>query len=77
MDQAIKQEIKNMEDKEALEILMQMLEKHQFSDEEKKALETAIGILSWSKLGQGRIRSIAKARRVKKDWGLGAQDKLA
>lgn len=67
----------NMEDKKALEILTQILKKYHFSDEEKKAVETAIGILSWSKLGQGRIRSIAKARRVKRDWGLGVENDIS
>ncbi|HEX7586065.1 MAG TPA: hypothetical protein VF390_00285 [Patescibacteria group bacterium] len=56
-----------MEDKEAIEILMKLLDKYSLSDKEKKAILTAIGILSWSALGQSRIKSIAKAQKVKRE----------
>lgn len=55
-----------MQDKEAIEILMRMGEKYAFSEEEKEAVLTAIGILSWSALGQTRIKNIAKAQKVKR-----------
>lgn len=56
-----------MEDKEAVEILAKMVEQHQFSKKEKQAILTAIGILSWSKLGQARIKSIAKKQKEKRE----------
>lgn len=56
-----------MEDKEAIEILKLLLEKKILSAKEKEALLTAIGILSWSALGQSRIKNIAKAQKDKKE----------
>jgi hypothetical protein len=56
-----------MEDKEAIEILMKLLEKDSLSKEEKEAIRLAIGILSWSKLAEGRIKSIAKAQKAKRE----------
>jgi hypothetical protein len=55
-----------MEDKTAINILMRLIEKYSLSSEEKKAVLAAIGILSWSKLGEGRIRSIIKAQKAKR-----------
>jgi hypothetical protein len=60
-----------MEDKEAIEILTKMLTEHEFSPKEKQAVLTAIGILSWSKLGKSRIEQIAKKQKAKKEWSLG------
>lgn len=60
-----------MEDKEAIEILTKMLEEHDFADEERQAVLTAIGILSWSKLGKTRIEQIAKKQKAKRQWSLG------
>lgn len=56
-----------MEDKEAIEILMKLLDKHSFTGKEKKAIRSAIGILSWSKLAKGRIESIAKSQKTKRE----------
>ena len=55
-----------MEDKVAIKILMRLIEKYSLSGAEKKAVLNAIGILSWSKLGQGRIKSIAKSQKAKR-----------
>ncbi|KKR21731.1 MAG: hypothetical protein UT50_C0004G0034 [Candidatus Moranbacteria bacterium GW2011_GWA2_39_41] len=57
-----------MQDKEAIEILMRMGDKHALSDEEKEAVSAAIGILSWTALGQSRIKNIAKAQKAKKEF---------
>ena len=57
-----------MEDKEAIKILMRMLDNGSLTDEEKEAVRTAVGILSWSALGQARIKSIAKSQKAKKEW---------
>jgi len=52
-----------MKDKEAISILMKLAERLDLSKGEKEALSSAIGILSWSTLTQGKIRSL----RVKRD----------
>ena len=57
-----------MEDKEAINILMRLLDKGSLTDEEKEAVRTAVGILSWSALGQAHIKSIAKSQKAKKEW---------
>lgn len=55
-----------MEDKEAIKILMRMIEKYSLSSEEKEAVLAAIGILSWTQLGEGRIRRLAKAQKAQR-----------
>jgi hypothetical protein len=55
-----------MEDKEAINILIRMLDKYSFSGEEKKAVSTAIGILGWTKLAQSRIKNKGKALKTKR-----------
>ena len=52
-----------MEHKEAIEILKSLLEKHRLDTEEKEAVMTAIGILSWTSLSKSRI----KAQKAKRD----------
>ena len=64
-----------MEDKEAIEILTRMLKKGSLSSEEKEAVLTAVGILSWSALGQSRIKSMGKAQKAKKE-GRPSENKL-
>ncbi len=64
----IKKIVISMEDKEAIEILMQLIDKGSLADKEREAVLTAVGILSWSALGQSRIKSIAKAQKAKKEW---------
>jgi len=39
-----------------------MLDKHRLGEEEKKAVLTAIGVLSWTTLAQSRLKS-KKAKR--------------
>ena len=55
-----------MEDKQAIEILMKLLEKYSLTGEEKEAVRSAIGILSWTKLAAGRIKSLKKAQKNKR-----------
>lgn len=50
-----------MDDKKALEILVNMQGKYNFSDEEKAALKEAIGLLSWTSLA----KSGPKSRKAK------------
>ena len=42
-----------MEDKEAIEILKGILEKHSLDEKETEAIRDAIGIMSWTKLVEG------------------------
>jgi hypothetical protein len=50
-----------MDDKMAANILIGLLKKYSLKGEEKEAVESAIGILSWTSLAQSRI----KARKAK------------
>lgn len=52
-----------MEYQKAITILENLLKKHSLDAEEKEAVTTAIGILSWSSLSKSRI----KAQRAKRD----------
>ena len=52
-----------MEDKKAITILISLLNKRLLSAEEKEAVSSAIGILSWTSLSQSKI----KALRAKQD----------
>ena len=54
-----------MEDKEAIDFLMQLLEKYPLAEKEREAVRSAIGILSWTKLAEGRIKSLKKAQKSK------------
>ncbi len=49
-----------MNQKEALNGLIEMLKKHVFSAKEKQAVLTAIGILSWTSLAESRIKNLKK-----------------
>ena len=56
--------MKEIDDKKAIEVLADLLEKKILSEEEMDAVRSAIGILSWSKLGQSRIKSL-KAKKLR------------
>ncbi len=55
-----------MEDKEAIEILTQLIEKYPLSEKEKEAVSSAIGALGWMKLGNQRIKNIIRAKKAEK-----------
>jgi len=55
-----------MEYKEALDILMEMLNKRSLNAKEKKAVLTAIGVLDWASIGKNRLKRIIKARKAKR-----------
>jgi hypothetical protein len=65
-----------MQDKQAIEILLRLIEKDSLSAEEKEAVRTAIGILSWTKLGQARIKNLGKVRKAKQEQGFRGNDLL-
>ena len=54
-----------MDDKKAAKVLIGLLKKYSLSGEEKEAVESAIGILSWTSLAQSRSK--AKKEKMKKD----------
>ena len=51
-----------MDDKKAIQLLTEMLTKHPLSSEEKEAVREAIGMLAWSKLIEGRVKSMKRSR---------------
>jgi len=55
-----------MKDKEAMEILIRILEKRSFDAKEKEAISAAIGILGWTSLAESKI----KERKAKKEKDL-------
>jgi hypothetical protein len=56
-----------MEDSEAVKILIAMLKKYPLNDEEKEALNSAIGLMGWTKLVEGfnERRKRARDKRMK------------
>jgi hypothetical protein len=56
-----------MEYKKAVTILISLLDKHSFDDEEKEAVLTAIGVLGWASLSKSRIKAQIKAQKAKRD----------
>ena len=52
-----------MEDEVAIDLLKKLEEKYPLTEDEKQAVLTAIGILAWSKLIEGRIKSMKKRAR--------------
>jgi hypothetical protein len=45
-----------MTDKQAAEVLLNLMKKYSLQGEEKEAVENAIGILSWTSLAQNKIK---------------------
>lgn len=56
-----------MQDKEVIKILRSLLEKRILTEKEEEAVREAIGILSWTKLGESRIKNIAHAQKAKRE----------
>jgi hypothetical protein len=57
-----------MEHKEAIAILIRLLDKHSLDAEEKEAVNTAIGVLSWSTLAKSRIKAQKAKRDKSNEW---------
>jgi hypothetical protein len=57
-----------MEYKEAVEILISMVEKRSLSAKEKQAVLTAIGVLGWAALSKSRIKSLKAKREKNAEW---------
>jgi len=54
-----------MDHKQAAEILIKLKDKDLLSDEEKQALDEAIGVLSWTYLAKSRIRDLRAKKELK------------
>ena len=57
-----------MEYQKAIEILTKVLDKHPLTDEEKEAVTTAIGLLSWAALSKSRIKNLKAKREKSTEW---------
>jgi hypothetical protein len=53
-----------MEYEKAIAILKSLLDRHSLNAEDKEAVLTAIGVLSWGSLGKSRLK-VQKAKRDK------------
>lgn len=57
-----------MEYQKAIAILKNLLDRHSLTTEEKEAVTTAIGILSWSSLSKSRIKAQKAKRDKSTEW---------
>ena len=57
-----------MEYEKAIAILKSLLDKHSLNAEEKEAVMTAIGILSWGSLSKNRIKAQKAKRDKSTEW---------
>lgn len=55
-----------MEERKASKILTEIFKKYKFSNSEKEALLTGIGVLGWSAIAKDRIKRISGRRGVGK-----------
>ena len=58
-----------MEYQEAIAILTSLLERHPLDAEEKEAVMTAIGVLSWGALAKSRIKAQKAKREANRNKG--------
>jgi hypothetical protein len=57
-----------MEYQKAIAILKNMLDKHSLDAEEKEAVMTAIGVLSWGSLSKSKIKALKAKRDKSIEW---------
>jgi len=57
-----------MEHQKAVLVLKGLLEKRPLDDEEKEAVLTAIGLLSWAALGKTRMKALKEKRAKDGAW---------
>jgi len=57
-----------MEDQKAITILKNLVNKNILTNEEKEAVTTAIGILSWTSLSKSRIKAQKAKRDKSTEW---------
>ena len=57
-----------MEYQQAIAILRSLLDRHSLGAEEKEAVMTAIGVLSWGSLSKGKIKAQKAKRDKSTEW---------
>ena len=57
-----------MEYQKAIAILTSLLDKHSLDAEEKEAVMTAIGVLSWGSLAKSKIKAQKAKRDKSAEW---------
>jgi hypothetical protein len=57
-----------MEDQKAIAVLKNILDRHPLDAEEKEAVTTAIGVLSWTTLSKSRMKSQKVKREKSTEW---------
>jgi len=57
-----------MDDKKAAAILIKLLGKKLLNAEETRAVENAIGILSWTFLTKSRIKALKNKKQKSAEW---------
>jgi hypothetical protein len=57
-----------MEYQEAIAILKSLLDRHSLDAEEKEAVMTAIGVLSWGSLSQSKMKAQKAKRDKSTEW---------
>ena len=57
-----------MEYEKAIATLTSLLERHSLDAEEKEAIMTAIGVLSWGALSKSKIKAIKAKRDKSTEW---------
>lgn len=57
-----------MDYKEAINALIKLLDRHKLKDEEKEAVLTAVGVLSWATLAKSRIKRLKFKRDKNIKW---------
>lgn len=57
-----------MEYQKAIAVLKSLLDKHPLDDEEKEAVMTAMGILSWVSLSKSKIKALKAKRDKAAEW---------
>ena len=58
----------NMEYQKAIAILTSLLDRHSLDAEEKEAVMTAIGLLSWASLSKSKIKALKAKRDKSTEW---------
>ena len=57
-----------MEYQKAIAILKSLLDRHPLNAEEKEAVLTAIGVLSWGSLGKSKLKAQKAKRDKSTEW---------
>jgi len=62
------EKLKIMDDKKTIKILISLLRKYSLTAEEKEAVSSAIGILSWTVLSKSRVKSLKARKKQSVRW---------